>query len=310
MGRLSQLVEQAIAVVPPGRWAVGVSGGADSVALLLLLVRRADLTLHVVHLNHQTRGSESDGDAGFVAELASELGLACTVENRSAIEDSMGDLPRNPSARYRRARMALFGRVIAEHDCQGVILAHHADDQAETILQRLVRGSGYAGLAGMSGDARVGEVRCVRPLLATGREALRRWLEGTGQSWREDSSNRSDRYLRNRLRVILKDDAKLRDALLRLGEACGELRGWTAANSPVVSGPLHVDLMRRLPGILGAEVARRWLLAQGVQAGEIEPGVIERLVAMCVDASTPARAQFPGGILVGRKKGVVTRVAG
>src|SRR5438034_1508222 len=133
--------------VPAGAWAVAVSGGGDSVALLELLRHRGDLLLHVVHLDHETRGGESATDALFVGELAARWGLAFTIRRRSEIEPAIAArLPANRSARFRAARLELFRRVIAEHRLAGVILAHHADDQAETVVQRLLRGSGPAGL--------------------------------------------------------------------------------------------------------------------------------------------------------------------
>src|SRR5688500_1479814 len=155
----------AIATVPPGRWAVGVSGGPDSVALLDLLRTRDDLALHVVHLDHQLRGDASAADAHFVADLAHRWNLPCTIARRDEIEPALADLPANPSARYRRLRLALFANVARAHGLSGVILAHHADDQAETVLQRLLRPSGPMGLAGMSATAHVGSLRIVRPLL-------------------------------------------------------------------------------------------------------------------------------------------------
>jgi tRNA(Ile)-lysidine synthase len=86
----------------------------------------------------------------------------------------------------------------------GVILAHHADDQAETVLLRLLRGSGYAGLAGMARDSDVGGLRVLRPLLTVRAESLRQYLKSRSLSWREDSSNRSGKYLRNRVRIFLR----------------------------------------------------------------------------------------------------------
>src|SRR6185437_3878431 len=166
----------AIATLPPGAWAVGVSGGADSVALLLLLCAREDLSLHVVHLDHQTRGDDSTGDARFVRELAERLHLRCTVALRSDVEATMSDLPGNTSSRYRAARIALFRKVVEEEDLAGVILAHHADDQAETVLHRLLRGSGPTGLAAMERATNIGGLRIVRPLLSVARETLRAFL--------------------------------------------------------------------------------------------------------------------------------------
>src|SRR6476620_3797342 len=99
---------EVIARVPSGAWAVGVSGGADSVALLSLLRTRTDLALHVAHLDHETRGPDSTGDAHFVAQLAERWGLPCTIARRSELEPAMTDLPENPSARYRAVRLELF----------------------------------------------------------------------------------------------------------------------------------------------------------------------------------------------------------
>ncbi len=196
----SQRLHSAITEVPPGAWAVAVSGGADSVALLMLLHARADLSLHVVHLDHQTRCGESATDAAFVSDLSHRHNLPCTIRRRSEIESTMDSLPQNLSARYRAARMELFKQVVQSHNLQGVILAHHADDQAETILHRILRGSGPATLAGMSSSTMLATLRLLRPLLHVSGTDLRAFLTEIGQAWREDSSNASPNYLRNRLR--------------------------------------------------------------------------------------------------------------
>src|ERR1700709_515616 len=113
------LLQDAIATVPPGRWAVEVSGGADSVALLLLLHQRADLTLNVVHLDDEARGELSALDAVFVEILVAKLALPYTVQKRSVVEQKMPTLMRNRSARYRAARIALFKQVVAKQGLEG-----------------------------------------------------------------------------------------------------------------------------------------------------------------------------------------------
>jgi tRNA(Ile)-lysidine synthetase-like protein len=298
----------AVAWVPAGRWAVGVSGGADSVALLTLLRSRSDLSLHVAHLNHQTRGGESDGDAAFVADLAARLGVPCTIDDRERLEREAPNLQRNPSARYRRLRMALFDRVVREGEMNGVLLAHHADDQAETILQRLLRGSGYSGLAGMAGTSVIGGLRCVRPLLRVRRDDLRQWLHESNQPWRDDSSNASPKYLRNRLRRLLANDPSLRHALLELGSACASMRTWELSAIPAIVSSLDVRVIGNLPHILARAMARKWLMNVGVPPAMIEPETIARLLAMCLDASTPSRTQFPGGVAVARRKGKIEKI--
>src|SRR5436190_20930689 len=96
------LLTDAVARVPPGAWAIGVSGGADSVALLTLAAARTDLRCNAVHLDHETRGAASTGDAQFVRELCASLGVPCTVATRSQVEAArVGPLPRNASARFR-----------------------------------------------------------------------------------------------------------------------------------------------------------------------------------------------------------------
>src|SRR4051794_16756002 len=186
---MSTDLSKAIACVPAGAWGVGVSGGADSVALLHLLCDRADLSLHVVHLDHETRAGASAADAGYVRELSKRLGLACTIARRSDVEAETAHLPANRSSRYRAARFELFLRVVTEHRLAGVVLAHHFDDQVETVFQRLLRGSGPAGLGGMAEQTIVRGVTVVRPLLGVRRAALREMLEARGIAWREDASN-------------------------------------------------------------------------------------------------------------------------
>jgi len=293
------------ATVPPGRWAVGVSGGADSVALLRLLTQHPGLHPHVVHLNHETRGQHSDGDARFVADLANQFSLPCTVAPRSAVEAGMTNLPTNPSARYRQVRFELFGQVIRQYGLAGVILAHHADDQAETVLLRLLRGAGPVGLAGMTVQATVGGITVLRPLLAVRREDLRAYLKSIGQAWREDASNQSDRYARNRIRKFLTGRGQLAESLLRLAEASSVYRSWVARNAPQFAEQFSVAELCDLPDVLARQSARCWLETGGANGDELLPAVLDRLILMCRDAATPLRQQFPGGIVVARKKGAL-----
>ncbi|WP_428940070.1 tRNA lysidine(34) synthetase TilS [Fontivita pretiosa] len=300
-------LSSAVSSVPSGGWAVAVSGGADSVALLALLRGRSDLQLHVAHLDHQIRGEQSAADARFVGELAQRWALPCTIATRSELEATIppDSLPANPSARYRMLRLELFRRVVTQHHLQGVILAHHADDQAETIFHRLLRDSRYAGLAGMSPRTVVGGLVLLRPLLGVRREQLRQYLIEQNLSWREDPGNRSTIYLRNRIRMLLSRRPGLVQPLLELGQACAVLRDWARAAAPVLPERMKLATLARLPGILAYESARRWLLDRGVPAHLIDPSVVARLIAMARDAATPARQHFPGRLLVRRRGGEI-----
>src|SRR5580700_1388324 len=229
----------SIASIPPGAWAVGVSGGADSVALLRLAKQRTDLKLHVVHLDHQLRGEASDADARFVSALAEELELPATIATREKIEGSVKNdavrLPQNPSARYRALRLRLFREVILRERLLGVLLAHHADDQAETVLLRLLRGSGPMGMVGMSETAEVAGVCVLHPLLHVRGAQLRAWLRESGQAWREDASNRSAKQKRNCVRQWLAANPTCVENLLTLQRACSKYANWVRAAQPALA---------------------------------------------------------------------------
>jgi tRNA(Ile)-lysidine synthetase-like protein len=294
---------------PPGPWAVAVSGGADSVALLLLLANRPDLSLHVVHLDHQLRGADSDADAAFVADLAKRLNLPCTIARREQIQPDLPDLPANPSAQYRDLRLHLFRQVVRQHRLSGVILAHHGDDQAETILLRLLRGSGPAGLRGMAARCRIGDLIILRPALGARRRDMQAFLNRLGQSWREDASNQSDAYLRNRVRKWLADRPELFDPLLRLGRACDDLVRWTRRAAPRLPDRFPARQLAALPPPLAREAARRWLLRQGAPPAQADRKSQDRLLAMAADAASPAIGQFPGNLTVRRRRGEILPLA-
>ncbi|CAN5399329.1 hypothetical protein BH10PLA1_BH10PLA1_13380 [soil metagenome] len=302
---IDPVLQNAIAQVSPGKWAVGVSGGADSVALLLLLRDRTDLQLTVAHLDHETRGQASTDDAAFVRNLAGQFGLPAEFARRSDIEKYIADPPANPSALYRACRIELFQRVVADHQLQGVILAHHADDQAEMVLHRLIRGAPATALGGMSVQVSLGGLVVVRPLLGVRRDRLRSLLAERHQPFREDASNASDDYLRNRLRKILADRPGVVDRLLELSTRCAELRDWAVATALNLDESFHVNRLADLPDVVARESAKQWLVARGAPAGELSTDVLDRLLLLCRDASTPSRQHFPGRLNIARRRGIV-----
>ncbi len=176
----------------PERLLAGVSGGADSVALLRLLVL-SGRQVQAVHVNHGLRGSASDGDEAFVRVLCRALDVPLLVF-RAVPPDHAGE------AWAREVRYGFFREAMAQTGCEALALAHHQDDQAETLLLHLLRGAGLTGLCGMAPDAMLDGMRVVRPLLNLTRAQLQEALLDDGQSWREDESNADDRYLRNALR--------------------------------------------------------------------------------------------------------------
>jgi tRNA(Ile)-lysidine synthetase-like protein len=291
--------------IPTGKWAVGVSGGADSVALLLLLHEKPDLQLHVLHLNHELRGRESEMDAQSVEQLAGRLNLPCVIARRGELRSARPRLPANPSARYRIQRLDFFASVVKQQKLNGVLLAHHADDVAETVLQRLIRHSPPSGLRGIAASRRIGQLCMMRPLLNVRRQTLRDFLVSRGQDWREDSSNAADDYLRNRLRMLLTSRPDLTDALLALAEASRKLTTWTRDAAPELSPLFAAAQLSLLPRVLARAAARRWLIDAGSPATELSGAVLDRLREMAADAATPSRQEFPGRLTVHRRGGKI-----
>ena len=196
--RVKEALERRGLAVPGDRLGVGVSGGADSVALLRLLHGLQDelgIRLAVLHFQHGLRGEESAGDEAFTAELAGRLGLEFFREEEDVAAWAKSHRL-NLEEAGRQLRTGFFERMVQEARVTRVATAHTADDQAETVLAHLVRGTGLAGLAGIYPAAG----RVVRPLLEVRRAELRAWLTAIGQAWREDSTNVDTARLRARLR--------------------------------------------------------------------------------------------------------------
>ncbi len=195
---------------PPDQWLdvsvlVAVSGGADSVALLLALHElqrdaggRGELI--VGHVDHQLRGAESRDDARWVASLADSLDL--NLMTRAANPPGPSLHGESLEGFLRRHRYELLGGMARSAGARYLCTAHHANDQAETVLFRLLRGTGVAGLAGIPSRRVLDDgITLVRPMLGILRGEILQWLNERGQSWRTDSSNASVAPARNRIRL-------------------------------------------------------------------------------------------------------------
>jgi tRNA(Ile)-lysidine synthase len=186
---------------PGDRVGVAVSGGADSVALLLLLLElreKLGVVLSVVHFNHKLRGRASDADEKFVAKLAAKHSLefhSASVYVAKKAEEERANL----EDAARRARYDYFRSLAESGACTRIAVAHTADDQAETVLAHLLRGTGLAGLGGIHPVA--GPV--IRPLLGVRGAELRSFLRARKQTWREDATNRDTKRMRARIRKKL-----------------------------------------------------------------------------------------------------------
>jgi tRNA(Ile)-lysidine synthase len=200
-----QHIRNAGMLAPGDRVGVAVSGGADSVALLRIFERiqvELGILLSVVHFDHRLRDAESDRDAQFASALAGSLRLDFVLQR----EDVAAAAERhgwNIEDAARTLRYAFFQRVIDEGRATRIAVGHTADDQAETVVSHLIRGTGPAGLGGIYPVAGSTAGTIVRPLLSFRRSALRRYLEVLGQTWCEDSSNADLQRMRARIRAQL-----------------------------------------------------------------------------------------------------------
>ena len=299
--------------LPPGRFAVAVSGGADSVAMFHRLrraCRRAGRPPPaVVHLDHQLRGDASAADAGFVADLATSCNSTLWLRRRSELGE--GDWPSNPSARYRRMRLACYRQAVDALGLACVALGHHADDVAETLLLRLSRGSprsGTLGLAPLRPWATVGGVTLWRPMLGVRRERLRTLLRRGGLPWREDASNATDATRRNRARRLLAGRPAVTDALLKLAGAASAAEDWWAGATPPAEAAPRLEAWLALPPPLLRRVARRWLVGEAnVPEADAGPGTVDRLLAL-LPGDGPRALDLPGGARVARRAGRLVRV--
>src|SRR6185437_9427488 len=198
-----------VALLKPGmRLAVGLSGGADSVALLRALAARSGelgLVIHAAHLHHGLRGDEADADLDFCRDLAATLGISfhearVDTQAEAQARPKDGKAAETIEEAARRLRYGWFRRLLAVGEVDAVATAHTLDDQAETVLARFLRGAWTEGLAGIHPVLKFPEGRVVRPLLAGTRAQVEEFLHGLGQGWREDSSNSHLTYTRNRIR--------------------------------------------------------------------------------------------------------------
>jgi len=334
----NESLEKKIALAwPPGRWrdfgvVVAVSGGADSVALLRVLlslqsshpaVGAMQSELAVGHFNHRLRGAESDADAAFVAELCDRLG----VPFHRGVADPLPAGAALSEAAAREQRYAFLQQLAEQLGARYVAVAHTADDQAETILHRVLRGTGLAGLAGMPAVRPLGPaVTLVRPLLGLARDELLGYLSTLQQNFRQDSSNLDLRFARNRIRhellPLLKEHYApgVSQSLLRLGALAADSSAIIAdladkllTESVVKVSPTRVTMsVARLAGhpqhlvretFLALWQRQAWPLAS---MGYEQWGQLAELALRSDTRETPReRFMLPGAISAERRDGTV-----
>ncbi|MBI4553965.1 MAG: tRNA lysidine(34) synthetase TilS [Candidatus Latescibacteria bacterium] len=309
---------------PGDRVIVAVSGGPDSVALVHVLWGLRDrlgIDLTVAHLNHRLRGPDSDGDAAFVTRLAAQLDLPVAIQAEDVRALSRARRLSLETA-AREARYAFLERVAVERGAQKIATGHTADDQAETILMRLIRGS---GVGGASGIRPVRDGRVVRPLLMVTHQEVHAYLAAHHLSARVDVSNADLGYLRNRVRHVLlpclqaEYNPEIVAALSRFGEvhrAEEELleretdRVFQQAVTEQASDRIVIAVSPFIEGALALRrrVVRHIVTRLGGQPDVLTFEHIERTLGLAESGRPGQLLALPGGIRVERRReGMVFR---
>lgn len=283
---------------------MALSGGPDSVALthaLKDLRGRVGFRLYAAHLNHRVRGMEADRDEAFVRQLCALLEIELIVERAAELKSTVS----NFEERARATRREFLNRAADRVEADLVALAHQADDQAETVLMRFLRGSGAAGLAAM---AEHGPGRYWRPLLAVGRGEIVNYLRAIKADWVEDSSNRSAAFLRNRIRreLLPRLESHSPGVARRLGELADEMRSTSAfirelarhelSKRTTADGRLRLSAFDQLPVPVATNLLRAFLHAHMGHLRRVSRDHVAAMLRLCTSAEPSGRVMLPNGL--------------
>jgi tRNA(Ile)-lysidine synthase len=306
------------------RLLMAVSGGADSTAMvyaLYSLCRDGGLTcqLAVGHVNHGLRGEQSDADEAFVKELAGRLELP--VE--TAKVDVMGYASRKKLSIETAARMLRMEALVQQCkilDCDVIATAHHGDDQAETMVHRLMRGTGFRGLCGIRPASRMHGILFVRPMLTAGRQEIEAYCKRKGISWRQDATNDSLEPMRNRIRHVLlpelrKDWPKVTERLGELSQVCLKLQERVESEAQIVFAQalatrqadglsLHRQALTGCVPWVFYELMRQILVQLGAGLRDYTQEHFNSMRELVIKGA--GRRQYPDGIRIRAKNKVIT----
>jgi tRNA(Ile)-lysidine synthase len=322
----SILPKHVARVWPVQRWRnftvlAGVSGGPDSICLLRVMHRLWEQSsgrgqLVAVHVNHQARGQASEDDARMVRQLGERLQIPVVVRRLPPPPDTWSG--NGPESWLREERYGVFEQVARQTGARFLLTGHHRDDQAETVLFRILRGTGMQGLCGIPFARTINEsLTVVRPLLQVPRREILDYLQAIGQPFREDASNRNEQYTRNRLRHEVLPalqscfDNEIEQSLVNLAE----LAGRQARLLQHLAEPLyqrHFQLCHRLiridwpglqpspPELVLIALRRAWREA-GFPERDMNAAGWQALTQLCIcPPEQAATRMFPGGIRVSR----------
>lgn len=329
------LLQSVLYTVPSDRWpapgavlAIGASGGPDSTALAHLLQelnlqQRREWQLHLAHFNHGLRGPQSDADAEFVETLARGQGWAFTIEKHPAANPPgtrhAGHLPEET---LRHRRYAFYERVLTRTRASVLAIAHHADDNAETILHRIIRGTGLRGLAGIPATRPIGSSgtqHLIRPLLRIRRAQILLYLSERKLAFCHDHTNESHEFTRNRIRNALLPELErtynpaVCEALLRLAQQSEWVNSFLDEQVQLRTGQTLISIesgdrnprtvildaaeLLRQPHIMQTELVRRAISQTGAGHKKITFEHVLTILELARNNVSGKRLQLPGLIV-------------
>lgn len=314
-GKIRKTIERHRMLSPGDRVVVAVSGGPDSVCLLSVLhalAKDLDLILHAAHLDHGFRGNESASDARFVEGMTSSLGIRSTIEYRD-VPAYCAERGLSAQAGAREVRYAFLQKCAKAVDARRIAVGHTANDQAETLLMRLVRG---AGLSGLSAIPPVRE-NIVRPLIGMTRGEVLAYLQEQGVEFRTDPSNRKAVYTRNRVRhevlpLLERFNPRIIEALAAEAEMLRDENDAIAAALPALvqrvlyaeGAAVHIrrDEFNSLLPALRRRVLRKAIeLASGDEAIDHSWIRTGEALGFMAEAQSGRSMELPGGLLLERE---------
>lgn len=324
MTRLEQKLRAALQRFGVGKSSalvVAISGGADSVSLLDACVRlnkrgKLPVKIFAAHLNHRLRGEEADGDEAFVRRLAEERGIECQIE-QIAVADYAKAAKRNLEATARHIRYDFLARAAERCGAEWVCTAHTLDDQAETVLMRLLRGTGAEGLRGIHEISSLGSrTKLIRPLLQVTRAEVLEHCINCNLEFRHDSSNFSPELTRNRIRhdlipLLQHFNRRSNEAIVRTAEliaadddCLGQIAAKTFSEARTSTG-LNAKLLKTCHLAVQRRVLRLWLEEVRGNLLRIDAVHISALESLILRPEGGRVIELPGGWQVRRKSGVL-----
>ncbi len=294
------------------RYLVGVSGGRDSVVLLHWLLHRGYKRLIVCHLDHGLRGRASRADVAFVRRLAEKWKLPFATGKRD-VAGLAAMTHQSIEQTAREMRLGFFQVTAMRRRCDTVFLGHHADDQVETFLLRLLRGAGSHGLGAMREVTDFGDLRLIRPFLGVWRSEIDAYVAEHRLKFREDASNLELSATRNRVRHLMIPDLEaqfgryVRQNIWRAASVLAEEDAYLDSLVPHIflgdEEPLSVKELTAMPVPLQRRTIMRWLRANGIR--DLSYNVIERVRSLLAPGGAVAKVNLPGDRHARRRAGVI-----